>query len=94
LVFAENVRQVLDYIVRNEVDAGLVYATDAATKSRELKKVLSAPEGGHTPVVYPIAAIRGGKNESLARAFIALVSSEEGKRILGRYGFRTPEEKK
>jgi molybdate transport system substrate-binding protein len=94
LIFAENVRQVLDYVVRNEVDAGLVYATDAATKSKELKKVLPAPEGSHLPVVYPMAAVKGGKNEGLARAFIALVISDEGKRILGRYGFKTLEDKK
>jgi molybdate transport system substrate-binding protein len=90
LVFAENVRQVLDYVVRNEVDAGLVYATDAASKSKDLKKVLPAPEGSHLPVVYPLAAVKGGKNEILARAFIALVIAEEGKRILGRHRFISP----
>ena len=94
LIFAENVRQVLDYVARNEVDAGLVYATDAATKSKELKKVLPAPEGSHLPVVYPLAAVKGGKNEGLSRAFIALVISDEGKRILGRYGLKTLEDKK
>jgi molybdate transport system substrate-binding protein len=67
LVFAENVRQVLDYVARGEVDAGLVYATDAATRARDLKKVLPAPEGSYQPVVYPIAAVKGTKNEGLAR---------------------------
>ena len=94
LVFAENVRQVLDYVARGEVDAGLVYATDALTRSRELKKVLAAPEGSHPPVVYPIAVVKGIKNEGLARAFIAWVISPEGKRILERYGFKTLEDKK
>ena len=94
LVFAENVRQVLDYVARGEVDAGLVYATDALTRARELKKVLPAPEGSHQPVVYPIAAVKGSKNEGLARAFIAWVISPEGKRILERYGFKTLEDKK
>ncbi len=94
LVFAENVRQVLDYVVRGEVDAGLVYATDALTRARELKKILPAPEGSHHPVVYPIAAVKGSKNEGLARAFIAWVISSEGKRILERYGFKTLADKK
>jgi molybdate transport system substrate-binding protein len=90
LVFAENVRQVLDYVVRNEVDAGLVYATDAAARSKELKKTLPAPKSSHPPVVYPIAAVKGGKNERSARAFIALTISAEGQRILGRHGFQHP----
>jgi molybdate transport system substrate-binding protein len=88
LVFAENVRQVLDYVARNEVDAGLVYATDALTRAGSLKKVLSAPEGSHQPVVYPIAAVKGTKNEGPARAFISWVISAEGKRVLARYGFK------
>jgi len=94
LVFAENVRQVLDYVARGEVDAGLVYATDALTRARELKKVLPAPEGSHRSVVYPIAALKAGKNDGPARTFIAWVISPEGKRILERYGFKTLEDKK
>jgi molybdate transport system substrate-binding protein len=94
LVFVENVRQVLDYVARGEVDAGLVYATDAATRARDLKKVFPAPEGSYQPVVYPIAAVKGTKNEGLARAFISWVISAEGKRILDRYGFKTLVDKK
>ena len=94
LVFAENVRQVLDYVTRGEVDAGLVYATDALTRARDLKKSLPAPEGSHQPVVYPIAVVKGTKNEGPARAFIAWLISPEGKRILERYGFKTLADKK
>jgi len=94
LVFAENVRQVLDYVARGEVDAGLVYATDALARTRELKKFLPAPEGSYQPVVYPIAAVKGSKNEGLARAFIAGVLSPAGKHILQRYGLKILEDKK
>ena len=88
LIYAENVRQVLDYVVRGEVDAGVVYATDAAVRSKEIKIIAAAPEASHKPVVYPIAVVKGTKSEADAKAFLSLVLSPEGKKILQKYGFR------
>ena len=87
LVFAENVRQVLDYVARGEVDAGLVYSTDAMVRAKEVKVVMKLPEGSHQPVVYPIGVIKGTKEESLSRAFVGLVVSAEGQNILNKYRF-------
>ena len=89
LIFAENVRQVLDYVARDEVDAGLVYSTDAMARSKEVKVVMKLPEGSHQPVVYPIGVIKGTKEESLSKAFVDFVISAEGQRILSQYGFIT-----
>jgi len=89
LIFAENVRQVLDYVARGEVDAGLVYSTDAMVRSKEVKVVMKLPESSHPPVVYPIGVIKGTKEESLSRAFVDLVVSAEGQKILNKYGFIT-----
>ena len=89
LIFAENVRQALDYVARNEVDAGLVYSTDAMVRSKEVRVVMKLPDGSHQPVVYPIGVIRGTKEEALSRAFVDLVISAEGQRILSQYGFIT-----
>ena len=88
LVYGEHVRQVLDYVSRGEVEAGVVYATDAAVRSKDVKIVAAAPEASHKPVVYPIAVVKGTKNEAEAKAFIALVLSPEGKQILQKCGFR------
>ncbi len=87
LIFAENVRQVLDYVATGEVDAGIVYMTDALT--RTVKVVSTAPEQSHKPVVYPIAVVRGTKNEKLSMAFIQTVNSEAAQGILRKYGFTT-----
>ena len=87
LVLAENVRQVLDYAGRNEVDAAIVYSTDAKTRPRDVIVVTAAPEGSHKPILYPIAVVKGTKNEKAARAFISFVRSEQGKSILAQYGF-------
>ena len=90
LIYAENVRQVLDYVARGEVDAGVVYATDAAVRSAEVSVAAEAPESSHKPVVYPIAAVKGTKDEAAAKAFIDAVRSNEGMMILKKYGFRIP----
>jgi len=88
-VFGENVRQVLDYVARNEVDAGLVYSTDAAVRSTDVKIVQKLAADSHAPVIYPIGVIKGTRMEPLARAFIDSVVSPEGQKILRRYGFIT-----
>jgi molybdate transport system substrate-binding protein len=88
-IYTENVRQVLDYVARAEVDAGVVYATDAAARSKEVKIVAAAPEPSHKPVVYPIAVVKGSKNEAGAKAFIDLVLSDEGQAVLQKYGFKS-----
>ena len=90
LIFAENVRQVLDYVSRGEVDAGMVYSTDALIKSKQVKIAVEAPPKSHAPVVYPIAVIKGSKKESLGKEFISLVSAKDGREILKRYGFLVP----
>jgi len=87
LVLAENVRQVLDYVSRNEVDAGVVYGTDAAIQKDKVKVVATAPAESHKPVLYPVAMVKGVKNETTARAFITMVKSDEGMNILKKYGF-------
>jgi molybdate transport system substrate-binding protein len=87
LVFAENVRQVLDYVARREVDAGIVYATDAMTRPQEVTLVAAAPAGSHQPVVYPIAVIKSSTHPEAAKAFLATVRSEAGRAVLVRYGF-------
>ena len=88
-IYSENVRAALDYVARGEVDAGVVYTTDAATRSNEIKIVATAPEGSHKPVAYPIAVVKATKNAAEAKAFIALVLSPEGQKILQKYGFKS-----
>ena len=88
LIFAENIRQVLDYVARSEVDAGVVYSTDAQMRVKEVRVVSTAPPASHKPIIYPIAIVKGTKNEAAAKGFITFILSPEGKRILEKYGFK------
>lgn len=85
-VRAQHVRQVLTYVERGEVDAGLVYRTDAAG-ARGVRVVAPAPTGSHSPIRYPLAVVSATRNAAAARAFAGFVLSPEGAAILRRGGF-------
>lgn len=89
LVFAEDVRHVLDYVARGEVEAGIVYASDVRASDNRVRIAARAPEGAHDPILYPIAVVRASKQQEAARAFIAAVVSDEGQRALEKYGFES-----
>ena len=89
-VFAENVRQVLDYVARGEVDAGFVYTTDAATRTQGVKEAFRPSDDSYRPVIYPGAVVAASKQQALARAFLDLLSGEQGRAVLARFGFQPP----
>lgn len=84
-VQTQNVRQALDYVARNEAQAGFVYATDAAIQKDKVESVLTVPTS--TPVRYPIAVTAKSANAELARAFVQFIASDDGATVLKRYGF-------
>jgi len=87
LVFAENVRQALDYVARGEVDAGFVYATDIAARSGRVKEAFRPAEDTYRPVTYPVAVMQESKHKALAQAFIDALRSASGQAVLRRFGF-------
>jgi molybdate transport system substrate-binding protein len=90
LVLAENVRQVLDYVVREEVEAGIIYATDVQIAQGKATLAARAPDLDDDPIRYPIAVVKDSVNAQAAKQFVDLERSPEGVRILERYGFLQP----
>ncbi len=87
IVFGGHVRQTLDYVLREEVDAGIVYATDARTARGRVRVVAEAPPGSHRPIVYPAAVVKGSPEREPARAFVLFLRGERSQSVLGRHGF-------
>lgn len=88
LIPSESVRQVLTYVARGEVDAGFVYATDAAIETDKVRVAMTLPT--RTPIRYPIARVAASKSPAEAADFIAYVQSPAGRAVLARYGFSAP----
>lgn len=87
-VYAQNVRQALDYVARGEAEAGFVYATDALVQKDKVRIVLTVPTG--VPIRYPLAVVQQGPNPAGAQAFIDFVVSADGQAVLAKYGFGKP----
>lgn len=86
-----NVRGVFQKVALGEVDAGIVYRTDAATEYAAGKvQVVSIPQGSNIVAEYPIAVLRDAANPRLAKEFARFLLGERAQAILKSYGFKRP----
>jgi molybdate transport system substrate-binding protein len=88
-VYADNVRQVLDYVSRGEVDAGLVYGTDARILRDRIR--VAATVAGHSPIVYPAIVTADSRQRSAAVQFIDFLRSPTARERLAGAGFVVPD---
>ena len=88
LVFAESVRQSLNYVSRDEVDAAFVYRTDALLEAARVRIDFPVHTGG--AVRYPIAVVAASKQADAAAAFTRFVLGPGGRAVLERHGFKRP----
>ena len=87
--YEQDVKSALTKVELKEVDAALVYRTDVNTAGGKVAGV-DFPESAKAVNDYPIVALKGAPNPAGAQAFLALVRSAEGKRVLSHAGFLQP----
>ena len=85
----EDVRGVLAKVAAGDADAGFVYATDAKAAAGRVR-VVELPAAAQVEIRYPIAVVADARDAEAARAFVALVLGERGRRALARAGFGLP----
>jgi molybdate transport system substrate-binding protein len=85
--YENNVKAVLTKVALGEADAGIVYATDAASAEPGSISQLEIPDALNVIAGYPIAVLKTSQNPELARAFIDMAGSPAGQEILAKYGF-------
>ncbi len=83
----DNVRDVLTKVTTGEVDAGLVYVSDAQAAGEDVDavEVPEADQALNADVIAPLAD--AGDDPDLAQDWIDLVRSDEGQQALQDYGF-------
>jgi len=86
IVYAKDVRQVLSYVETANVDAGIVYKTDALV-SDKVAIVATANPDSHTPIIYPVGIINDSKQYEAAKAFYEYLHNEESLKVFEDYGF-------
>jgi molybdate transport system substrate-binding protein len=85
---ATNVRQALDYVARAEVDAGFVYATDAALVADKVKLAFTVPTA--QPIRYPVAPLVAAPNADEAARFVDFLFTPPAQAVFARHGFGRP----
>ena len=87
-VMGISVKQALEYVMRGEVEAGFVYATDAAAAKDRVRVAAQIPTD--KPIVYPVAVVAASANKEKGQAFVLYLRSPEAQAILAKYGFTRP----
>ncbi len=85
-VLGATVTQVLQYVDVGNVDAGVVFATDALSDSN-VTIVAIGPADVNAGIVYPVAVLKASKNINAAQDYINFLSSTQAKAIFEKYGF-------
>jgi molybdate transport system substrate-binding protein len=83
-----NVESVMEKVELNEVDAGVVYVSDAATAKHGTVRTIVIPSYDQQPVNYPAAMVKGSANADLAAQFVAFLTGRTAQSILRHYGFQ------
>lgn len=81
-----NVTEVLNWVAAGSADAGVVYATDAAS-NKNVKIVAEAPAGSVSKVIYPVGIVKASKNQDAAKNFEEFLKSDDALKIFASYGF-------
>jgi molybdate transport system substrate-binding protein len=87
LIYGANVRQVLDYVIRGEVDAGIVYSSDAFVAGDKARVVAIAADDWHDPIDYPVVVLKTSQKQQAAERFISYLMADRSQAAFLERGF-------
>ncbi|WP_406171748.1 molybdate ABC transporter substrate-binding protein [Streptomyces sp. NBC_00996] len=87
--YEQDVKSALTKVELKEADAAVVYKTDVKAAGDKVEGV-EFPESANAVNDYPMALLKDADNAAAAKAFIELVKSAEGQKVLTAAGFLKP----
>ncbi|MDN3021390.1 molybdate ABC transporter substrate-binding protein [Streptomyces sp. S.PB5] len=87
--YEQDVKAALTKVELKEADAAVVYKTDVNAAGDKVEGV-DFPESADAVNDYPITLLKDSENTEAAKAFIALVRSADGQKVLTEAGFLKP----
>lgn len=86
VVPTDNVRAALAAVESGNVDAGIVYKTDAAI-SKKVKVAHEVPARDAPDIRYPVAVLKESKSADAAKKFAAHLASDRAAKVFESFGF-------
>jgi molybdate transport system substrate-binding protein len=86
IVPTENVRAALAAVESGNVEAGIVYKTDAGI-SKKVKVAYQVPLKDASDIIYPLALVKETRQPQAARKFLEYLESADASNIFEKFGF-------
>jgi molybdate transport system permease protein len=86
IVRGGSVRGTLEWVARGEVDAGVVYRTDALSE-QDVVLAFAFPTESYRPIRYPVGLLATSSHPGLAREFLDFSAGPGGREVFARAGF-------
>lgn len=88
IVYAKDVRAVLNYVETGDADCGFVYRTDALLLDEESGAIIGDVDSSlHDNIVYPAAILKDAPQADAAADFYEFIQSDFAKEVFEKYGF-------
>jgi molybdate transport system substrate-binding protein len=90
LVYGENIAQAAQFVASGTAQAGILALSLAVSPPMRAGKRWEIPADMHPPIEQGAIILKSAKDKAGARAFLAFLKSDAGRKILGSYGFILP----
>jgi molybdate transport system substrate-binding protein len=90
LVYGENIAQAAQFVASGSAQAGILALSLAVSPPMREGKRWEIPANTHPPIEQGAVILKSARDKEGARAFLAFLKSDAGRKILESYGFTLP----